>query len=476
MAIPTVDQIHALATPIMAIFGVPGLGVAVVRGDECLALGLGVCDTNSGRAVDADTTFQLASCSKAYTATSAAVLADAGALAWDDPVRKHLPEFHMHDERLSSLATLRDLLSMRLGYANQGIVNWGRNPELGIEVIFERLRHLEVIAGFRELFTYLNPAYTLMAEVIARATGKPFADHLRDAVCLPLGQTRTFIQEGRLHPTAPHAFPHVDLGTGVEPLGMAYCGGKLGESCVYSSPNDAVAWLRLHLGCGEMGGRRLVSHAAMAELHRSHVYGAPAPALDNHFLSYAMGWQRRDTPYGPVLLHEGMEFGISTFTIMDVLRNSGVAVYANFGAAPAVKGIGYGLIDVLAGREPRAWADLFERLTAEDMRTVQTANDALLARNAQPAPSINEIVGSYFHPANGTIDIVEGQGVLDVRVRDGWVYDATLASLGDNLFGGPYRFAGMQALRRQGMRLRVFRDQHGLAIHAPGLGMARKVA
>ena len=69
-------------------------------------------------AVMGDTTFQLASCSKAYTAASVAILVDRGELNWDDPVRRHLPEFQMHDERLSDIATLRDLLSMRLGYKN----------------------------------------------------------------------------------------------------------------------------------------------------------------------------------------------------------------------------------------------------------------------------------------------------------------------------------------------------------------------
>lgn len=476
MATPSSDQIRDFALPIMARFGVPGVGVAVVRGDDALALGLGVCDAQGGGEVDADTTFQLASCSKAYTATAAAVLVDAGALAWDDPVRKHLPEFRMHDARLSDLATLRDLLSMRLGYGNQNVLNWGRNPERGVEMVFERLPHLEVIAGFRELFTYLNPAYILMAEAIARAAGKPFADQLRDSVFRPLGQGRTFVQGARLHPASRHAFPHIDLGDGVAPLGMAYCGGLPGESCVYSSANDAVAWLRLHLGGGEVGGRRMVSRAAMGEMHRSHVFGAPALALDNYFLSYAMGWQRRDTPHGPILLHEGAEFGVATFTILDVLRGSGVAVYANLGAAPAVKGIGYGLIDVLAGRAPRAWAELFARLTEEDQRAAQIGYDAFLARNAQAAPAMGEIVGSYVHPVSGTIELSATQDGLDMRVRDGWVYDAALAPLGENLFGGPFKFAGMQARRRQGMHLRVFRDRQGLAILTPGLGIARKVA
>ncbi|HEY0301310.1 MAG TPA: serine hydrolase domain-containing protein, partial [Rhizomicrobium sp.] len=281
------EAVPALAA-ILEKFGVPGAGIAVVSCGESLAWGHGVCVKGAAEPVTADTTFQLASCSKAYTATTAAILVDRGEIGWDDPVRKHLPEFQLHDERLSELATLRDLLAMRLGYRNEGLVNWGRNTELGVEMLFERMRYLEPVAGFREAFTYLNPAYTLIAEVIARRTGKGFAAFQHDTLNTPLGQGNTFVCEGKYLPAHPHAFPHVTLEEGIVPLGEARCGGRHGESCVYSTPNDAARWLRLHLGKGEIDGARLVSQAAMDQMHRPHVYGPAIAALDNNFLAYAM--------------------------------------------------------------------------------------------------------------------------------------------------------------------------------------------
>lgn len=476
MAFPGGDRLLSLIAPIMERFGVPGAAIAVVAGEDSAALGYGVCEQGQRRPVTPDTTFQLASCSKAYTATTAALLVDSGAIAWDEPVRKHLPEFQMHDERLSSIATLRDLLSMRLGYRNEGIVNWGRNLDLGVAVIFERLRYLEVIAGFRELFTYLNPAYTLMAEVIARVSGKPFIEFQREALNVPLGQTHTFVHEGQLLPKLPHAFPHVVLDEGILPVGMAHCGGRVGESCTYSTANDAVRWLRLHLGSGEVAGRRLVSAAAMAEMHRPHVYSPGVPALDNFFLAYGMGWQCRDTPHGPVLLHEGGEFGVSTFTMLDPRRGNGASVYANLNSGPAVKAATYALIDVLAGREPREWAPLFETLAASDRDAMNKRYEAQLAAHGGDTLTVREITGSYFHPANGVIDIRETADGLDARVRDGWVYDSVLEPVERNLYRGKCRFRGMQGLALQGMRVRFYRDEQGIALQAAGLGVSRKIA
>jgi CubicO group peptidase (beta-lactamase class C family) len=456
-------------------FSVPGAGVAMVSGGDSAAWGYGICRVGDSQPVTADTTFQLASCSKAYTATAMAILVDRGELGWDDPVRKHLPEFQMHDERLSELATLRDLLAMRLGYRNEGIVNWGRNFELGIETVFERLRYLDVIAGFREQFTYLNPAYTLIAEVIARRTGMPFVEFLRDGIFRPLGQTGTFIREGQYLPVRSHAFPHVHLDDGVEPVGDVRCGGWLGESCVYSTANDATRWMRLHLGKGEIDGKRLVSEAAMAEMHRPHVWGPPVPALDNNFLAYGMGWQCRDTPHGPVLLHEGGEFGVSTFTLLDPKRGIGVSVYSNQTSNVPVKAACYTLLDLLAGREPRDWATLFETLTAQEREAIRTFLAAQLEDKQDPLAE-QDIVGSYFHPANGVADVRAVPGGLDFRLRDGWVYDGLLEPVDGNAYRSRPYYKGTAGMARQyNLNLLFVRDEQGIALRAPGFGTMRKL-
>jgi hypothetical protein len=214
----------------------------------------------------------------------------------------------------------------------------------------------------------------------------------------------------------------------------------------------------------------------MAEMHRPHVLGPAAPALDNYFIAYAMGWQCRDSPNGPLVLHEGGEFGVSTFTLLDPQRKTGVAVYANLNRSAGTKAVAYALIDVLAGREPRDWAGLFEKLLACDLEMIAKFTDARLAPFAQAAPSTRDIVGSYFNAANGMVDISETAEGLDARVREGWVYDSVLKPAEGNLFVGLPRFRGMQGMAgKGGSQMRIFRDEQGLAIQAPGLGIMRKV-
>src|SRR5688572_27909806 len=89
---------------------VPGLAVAVVKdGEVVLARGYGICEIGTDRAVSKDTVFSSASCTKSFTAACIGMLVDEGKLNWDDPVRKHLPNFELADPYVTEHVTLRDL-------------------------------------------------------------------------------------------------------------------------------------------------------------------------------------------------------------------------------------------------------------------------------------------------------------------------------------------------------------------------------
>src|SRR4051812_25657685 len=63
---------------------VPGLSVAVVYRDQVVFLkGFGLREQDRPDPVDADTVFQLASCSKPIASTVVAALVSAGAVTWD---------------------------------------------------------------------------------------------------------------------------------------------------------------------------------------------------------------------------------------------------------------------------------------------------------------------------------------------------------------------------------------------------------
>src|SRR5262245_8869023 len=86
-AAPDAAAIDALVADALRTWDVPGCAVVIVSPDGIVHLkGYGVREVND-KPVTPDTIFPLASCSKAFTATLMAALADDHKLALDDPVR-----------------------------------------------------------------------------------------------------------------------------------------------------------------------------------------------------------------------------------------------------------------------------------------------------------------------------------------------------------------------------------------------------
>src|SRR5690606_14610851 len=112
----------------MADWEVPGLAIAVVKDDEVIyARGFGVTEIGGNQPVDEHTMFAIASTTKAFTAAALGMLVDEGKIAWDDPVRKHLPLFSVADPYISREMTIRDLLTHRTGLAGHNNL-WIASP------------------------------------------------------------------------------------------------------------------------------------------------------------------------------------------------------------------------------------------------------------------------------------------------------------------------------------------------------------
>ena len=144
---------------------VPGLAIAVVKdGKLVLARGYGVCEPGKDRKVTEDTVFPIASCTKSFTAACVAVLVDEGKLSWDDPVRKHLPDFRVADPYVTEQITIRDLLCHRTGLVRGDLM--AMTGEFTRAEMLQRVQFLEQVAPFRGKFTYHNVMFAVLGEII----------------------------------------------------------------------------------------------------------------------------------------------------------------------------------------------------------------------------------------------------------------------------------------------------------------------
>ena len=78
----------------MKAYDLPGLAIGIVTGDRLVyAKGFGVRSKAGGAPVDPRTVFQIGSLTKAFLATTMAIMVDRGKLKWDDRVVDLYPAF-----------------------------------------------------------------------------------------------------------------------------------------------------------------------------------------------------------------------------------------------------------------------------------------------------------------------------------------------------------------------------------------------
>src|SRR5690242_17226270 len=189
-------QLSSAATEFVREHRLPGLAAGVVHGDELVwTAGPGFADVGARTRPNAGTLYRIASITKTFTATLVMQLRDEGLLALDDPAVEHLPELEAADASVAPISalTIRRMLSHESGllgdppgtdwssarYEANAAANLARAPEIGIRVPPNTQQK------------YSNLGYQLLGEIVARASGRPYADALRTRILEPLGMTST---------------------------------------------------------------------------------------------------------------------------------------------------------------------------------------------------------------------------------------------------------------------------------------------
>jgi len=172
----------------------------------------------AGIAVDDDTLFQVASCSKTVTSLSVLTLVRDGRLALDAPVNKYMRRWQLPGLR-GDTATVAELLSHTAGTSVHGFGGYG--PSEGLPELFEILggrtpaNSGAVRAGPRLFggFRYSGGGTMVLQALIEDVTGEAFSAYTSKAVLRPVSaSTATFA----ITPQAAFAHGSYESGLPVE--------------------------------------------------------------------------------------------------------------------------------------------------------------------------------------------------------------------------------------------------------------------
>ena len=326
-----VPKLERRITQIVAQERPPGLAIGIVRDQELVwQRGFGLAEIASNRPVNQHTLFLVASISKTFTATAIMQLRDEGKLRLDDPIVRFIPEFSAVPNRFGSIedVTLLRLLTHRSGLVGESpTAHWSTTRFPTREEVLATIPKLQIAIEPDSAFKYSNLGFALLGEVIARVSGRSFADYVRSEILTPLGMdssafeltpaVRGLMATGYL----PH--PYDDVAN-VAQVPETF-GGYAAAAGLRSSVADLAKWISLQFRtkAPKREGSQVLRGESLSAMHRVRWVES------DWSIGYALTWwatRMRENIYHH---HSGGDHGFLTFAAFSKPHRIGIIALSN---------------------------------------------------------------------------------------------------------------------------------------------------
>lgn len=271
--------------------------------------------------------FQLSSVSKMFTAEAIMILRNEGLIDYDLDIREYIPEFPYEG------VTTRLLLNHRSGlsrYESLADAKWPdrKQPFLNEDMIeyyakYKPNPYFKPNGGFN----YSNVNYALLASIVERVSGMPFADYMRVNIFEPLGMDKSYIYE--MNPDEPVSLYIDDVVQGYytdrrRPMQAPneYLNGVKGDKMMISNTEDMFKfWTAVDYGL-------LIPDSIQDEAFKP---GSPRSRKRKD--NYGFGWRISDK-YPGCYYHYGWWKAYRSFFIRDDINDKTIIVLTNTNQGP----------------------------------------------------------------------------------------------------------------------------------------------
>ncbi len=220
----------------------PGAALLIIKDSNVLLERCyGYANRERGEQVTAATNFRLASVSKQFTATCILQLINQGKFTLHTTLTQAFPGFPAY----GSEVTVAHLLNHTSGIPDyeDHVADTAFHPQIKDQGVLNILMQLD--SGYfapGTQYRYSNSAYALLALLVEKYSGQPYAAYLQQHIFAPLGMDATLAhEEGKTMVTA-RAYGYARPDRQWERRDQSATSAVLGDGGIYSNLNDLFKW------------------------------------------------------------------------------------------------------------------------------------------------------------------------------------------------------------------------------------------
>ena len=276
--VPQLDSVSRYVAAEMKRQQIPGLSVAVLRGDRVLlARGYGFANLELRVPASDSTVYQSGSLGKQFTATIVGMLAQEGRLDIEDRITKWLPE----GKGVWDSIAVRQLLTHTSGIPEytDSLIDLRKDYTEEELVRLAASRPLDFPPG--EGWSYSNTGYALLGVLIHRVTGRFYGDVLHQLIFSPLGMRTRIISEADIIPNRSAGYRLVEN----EVKNQEWVSPSLNttaDGALYLTVNDLAKWAVA------------LNHRRRPDARVLDAAWTPVHLNDGGAFPYGYGWDLRD--------------------------------------------------------------------------------------------------------------------------------------------------------------------------------------
>ncbi|MAX69531.1 MAG: serine hydrolase [Flavobacteriaceae bacterium] len=411
------QQLDKLVENTLKTFDVPGISVGIFKdGEVVYAKGHGVRSLTNKKDMNAETLVGVASNSKGFTCFALAMMIDEGKLNWDDPVRKHIPEFQLYDSWVTENFTVRDLVTHRsgMGLGAGDLMFFPEGNDFNVEDVINNVKYLEPETSFRSKFAYNNNMFIIAGEVLKRVSGLTWEEFIETKIMKLVGMTSSKASYNRVTDKSNIIDAHTRAEGEVIQIPHDWSETANAAGGIMSNVSDMLTWAKFLMNeAVTENGERLLSEEQFHELWQlqTPLKVSANDSYDSNFRGYGLGWFVTDVKGGyKQVYHTGGLIGtVTQFTMIPDL-DLAIVVLTNQMNGMAFNTITNTIKDSYLGYEDRHWLEKYgarnrDYLKYNDSIKAEVYNNVEKAKKQVSLPSPEQIVGTYTDDWFGDITI-----------------------------------------------------------------------